>query len=472
MSSITYFGLHAKRHWFWIGVALVATAALVTRLYAIDRLPPGLFGDEAVEGLDALDVLAGNPTLWFHAHLGREPLFVYLVALSYRLFDVTPLATRLPAVLAGLLTVPAAFFFVKEWAADWSRQKAMGLALLVAALVTISFWHLQMTRDAHRDILLPLVEAVGYGLFWRSTRTGSLRTFAACGAVLGLAIYTYSPGRFVGLFMAAFLLIELLVRRWTRPNGTVADAKNWHWRGLGIAAVAALVIMAPLGLYFLQNPAQFTRRFASVSIFDSASPFLAGTASVIGNLAQFVVPDAGYQSLHYNLPGKPVFDIWTAPWFLAGLVIAIVGLRRAQYRFLVLWFVVMLVPAFLTADMIPKGVRALGVVPCVFVFPALAMVALVERAAGVWRASAISLVALSLLISLGTSISDYYSWSALPRLPLAFDIDMVQVSEYLQRQSTSQPIFVSTEVYRHPTLMLLGKRVPTSKYFDRAVQYR
>src|SRR5512143_4375677 len=95
---------------------LIVMVALALRVYAIDRLPPGLFGDEAVAGLDALDVLAGDFAIWFHAHLGREPLYVYLVALSYAAFGVSALATRLPAIVAGLLTIPAAFLLTREWA--------------------------------------------------------------------------------------------------------------------------------------------------------------------------------------------------------------------------------------------------------------------------------------------------------------------------------------------------------------------
>ncbi|MEW5720389.1 MAG: glycosyltransferase family 39 protein, partial [Chloroflexota bacterium] len=193
---------------------LIGCAALALRVYAIDRLPPGLFGDEAVEGLDALDVLAGNWQIWFHAHLGREPLYVYLTALSYALFGVTPLATRLPALSAGLATIPAAFFLTREWAAEiFPRERATRLAWLTAALLTISFWHAQMTRNAHRDTLLPFIEAVGYFLLWRAIRTRDWRFYAGAGAVLGLAIYTYSPGRFVGVFVAVFIAVEFLIWR-------------------------------------------------------------------------------------------------------------------------------------------------------------------------------------------------------------------------------------------------------------------
>ena len=491
-----------KRAFNWIPILLIALAAIFLRVYAIDRLPPGLFGDEAVEGLDALDVLAGNFAIWFHAHLGREPLYVYLVALSYWAFGITPLATRLPAIIAGLLTVPATFFFVREWARNTR------VALLTTALLAVSFWHIQMTRDAHRDTLLPLVEAIGYWLLWRAIRTRSWKAYAGAGAVLGLAIYTYSPGRFVSVFIVLFCAVEFVVARLTderragEQGGRGAEVNGspllpFAPAPLLIALVAAVLVMLPLGIYFAQNPIQFSRRFESVSVLDADSPAYALAKSVTGNLAQYVVPGAGYQSKHYNLPGKPIFDLFIAPWFLLGLVIAISRWRQAQYRFLLLWFAVMMLPAFLTADMIPKAVRALGVVPGIFIFPALAMDWVLERAEsvtlngvkGLARADGIlrstqndnrfrhrivvGLIVLSLIGSAIWTAYDYFvAWANMPELSLAFDADMVEVSDFLLRQPTDQTIYISSLVYRPPTQMLLGRHVATTRYIDPATRIK
>lgn len=489
----------------WFPFLLIAVVAITLRVYAIDRLPPGLFGDEAVEGLDALDVLAGNWNIWFHAHLGREPIYVYLVALSYALFDVTPLATRLPAIIAGVLTIPATYFFVHEWSAlIFSRARAQRLAFITTILITISFWHIQMTRNAHRDTLLPLVEAIGYLLLWRAFRARAWKMYAGAGAVLGLAIYTYSPGRFVGVFVALFVIVEFLVwwfidQRSKREDGrNVVVGHRSSVIGLSVAAFVAIVVMLPLINFFAQNPAQFSRRFDSTSIFDQPEPVVALATSVVGNLAQFVVPEAGYQSKHYNLPGKPVFDLFIAPWFIAGWVIALMRWRQSHYRFLLLWFIVMCVPAFLTADMIPKGVRVFGVVPGVFIFPALAMDGLLERAFNVSLreaigttdrarlnrmevappqpfaiATATGLIAISLIGSAVWTTYDYFvAWASHPTVPRVFDVDQTEVAEFIQRQPPTQPIHISYEVYRAPTLMLLGERVPTSRYVDRATRFK
>jgi 4-amino-4-deoxy-L-arabinose transferase-like glycosyltransferase len=466
----------------WIAILLIAATAILLRVYALDRLPPGLFGDEAVEGLDALDVLAGNFAIWFHAHLGREPLFVYLVALSYRAFGITPLATRLPAIVAGLITLPATFLLAREWGrnafdATGQSQRVIRITFLTTALLAISFWHIQMTRDAHRDTLLPLVEALGYWLLWRALRTHDWKTYVASGAVLGLAIYTYSPGRFVGIFVALFIVVELVIQRLTESQPPSVAVNRWPKYGLVAAAFAAFVVMLPLGLYFAQNPVQFSRRFESVSVFDADSPPVALATSVAGNLAQFVVPGAGYQSKHYNLPGKPVFDLLIAPWFLVGLAIAIARRRQSAYRFLLLWFAVMMMPAFLTVDMIPKGVRALGVVPGVFVFPALAMEEALDwaqKGKRFWgRGVAAVLIGVSLAASAGWTAFDFFgNWANMPELSLAFDADMVEVSQFIQQQSQDHAIYISSEVYRPPTEMLLGRHVPTSRYTDRATRIR
>lgn len=448
--------------------------AVLLRVYALDRLPPGLFGDEAVEGLDALDVLAGNLNIWFHAHLGREPLFVYLVAIAYRLLGVTPLATRVPALIAGLITVPAAFFCVREWAlSEMPTSRANRLAFLSTILLALSFWHIQMTRDAHRDVLLPLVESVGFGLFWRALRTSRMQTYVLSGAVLGLAIYTYSPGRFVGILVALFVGLEFVLRYLGHRTQSGPGRINWSWRGLSLTALMAALVMLPLGAYFSQNPVQFSRRFESVSVFDADSPPSAFASSVVGNLMQFVVPGAGYQSLHYNLPGTPIFDLWTVPWFVGGVAIAFACLRRSAFRFLVLWFAVMLTPAFLTADMIPKAVRAFGVLPGVLIFPALTMDAVVEHTKGIARRAMVVLITGCLTATLVKTTFDYFvAWGGLPELPLAFDADMVEASAFANSQPPGQVVYLSSQVYRHPTWMLLGKRVPTTQYFDRSTKMR
>ena len=147
---------------------------------------------------------------------------------------------------------------------------------------------------------------------------------------------------------------------------------------MGLYAVAALVF-APLGLYFLRTPGSLTQRASAVSL---ANPEISGgdplgrlMQAAAANLMQFFWPGAGNPARFYNLPGRPVFDLLTAAFVLAGLVLCLWALRRGSspHLFLLLWFPAMLVPTFLAVDRFPTLPRALGVLPGIYFFPAIAL---------------------------------------------------------------------------------------------------
>jgi len=81
----------------WLLLVLITVFAAVLRLYALDRLPPGLYHDEAYNGLDALGVVDGQYRIFFEANNGREPLFIYLSAIAIFFLGRSPLAIRLAA---------------------------------------------------------------------------------------------------------------------------------------------------------------------------------------------------------------------------------------------------------------------------------------------------------------------------------------------------------------------------------------
>ena len=82
-------------------LAIIVAGGL--RFWQLDRLPPGLYRDEAVNGLDAIDVLtgqrAGKSPFYFETNNGREPAYMYLTALSVFLFGRPTLAIRLAAAV-------------------------------------------------------------------------------------------------------------------------------------------------------------------------------------------------------------------------------------------------------------------------------------------------------------------------------------------------------------------------------------
>ncbi|MFQ5419862.1 MAG: hypothetical protein ACE5EY_05815, partial [Anaerolineae bacterium] len=65
----------------WALLLIVLFTAVLFRFWQLGNWPPGLYRDEAFNGLDALGVLHGRHPLFFTANNGREPAYIYLTAL-------------------------------------------------------------------------------------------------------------------------------------------------------------------------------------------------------------------------------------------------------------------------------------------------------------------------------------------------------------------------------------------------------
>ena len=372
-------------------LAIVVLAAML-RLYALDRLPPGLYHDEAYNGLDALNVLRGQHPIFFEANNGREPWFIYLVALSVSFLGRSPLAIRLVAALLGILTVPATYWMVRELL---GRREA-----LLAALVTATtFWHLNLSRVGFRAVSLPLFTALWLGFLARGLRRQRRGDWVLTGGFLGLSFYTYLAARFAPLILLG-LVVYWLARRQPIP-----------WRGLLLLGICACLVASPLLIYALRHLDTFLGRSAQVSILN---PDING-GNLAGTLLRQVVRTLGMFNWHgdfiprHNLPYRPVFDAAMGLLFLLGLAISLSrALRQQEYALLLVSWAVMLVPTIL-AEGAPHFLRAVGVLPVLFVFPAVGC-------AAVWhavssrssRGVAAAVLAVLFAFSLYTTMNDYF----------------------------------------------------------------
>jgi 4-amino-4-deoxy-L-arabinose transferase-like glycosyltransferase len=366
--------------WWMVAVLLVATAL---RLVAFGEVPPGLYHDEAYHGLDGVDVLQGHLSFYFPANNGREPLFIYLIALAVGLLGRSPFALRLVAFFAGLLTVAA--------------TAAMGRALfsrragsLAAAVLAVTLWHVHLSRVGFRAVLLPLfialaawqgalgvggAEAQGSkGAGAQARGAGWWRHCLAAGVLYGLSFYTYTAARFTPVAVAAFGLYVLA----TRPE---IRHRRRLWRGVGLAALGVLVVVAPLAVYTVGHPDVVLGRPGQVSVLNPAihGGDLWGTlgAHALRTLGMFFV--RGDRIWRHNVPWRPIFDPLLGATFVLGLVIALRRARREPAAgFVLIGTAVMSLPTFLAEDA-PHFLRAVGVLPVVVFLPALGLDWLADR---------------------------------------------------------------------------------------------
>ena len=360
----------------WAEVALlifILALAAGFRLYQIGQVPPGPHYDEAAAGLDALDVLDGQHMIFSPRSYGREMLFVYVAAPFVALLGPTLLALRLPIALVGILTVLVTYLLARELFCE-DRRLAQWTALLAAAFLALSFWHLVLNHLSFRANYLPLVEVLCFLFLWRAVRTGHTRDYLASGFFLGLSLYTYTSARFVPIALVLFFAGLLLTRRGR-------DLVLPHWRRWALLVLVAAVVAAPLLIFFLSHPDQLLLRARGVSILNpllhQGDVWGLVARSVLGNLGLFGFK--GDPDWLYNIPGRPGLDIVQAILFWLGVLLCLVRWRQPRYLFLLVWWLVMLSPSILAPDPIPHSLRAIGTLPVACILPARALVELLSR---------------------------------------------------------------------------------------------
>ena len=364
----------------WIILAAILLLAAFLRFWHLDGLPPGLYHDEAYNGLDALSLLAGktfpqfyegwelyaadahaqrppSETRWpvfFEGNYGREPLHVYLMALSTYLFGATPFAIRAVPAAAGVLAILTTFLAARallRYSGD--QSSATAVALLAAFFLAILYPALHFSRFGIRAMLLVPVETMAVACFWwgvnRARRNWpnpderAWLFFAAAGFFLGLSIYTFAASRLLPLVWLMFVPLWFWFDR---------EALAAHWRHALIMAGAALLTALPLLLFFARYPYYFVFRIAYVANKGKGAvdgrPWETWLLNV-GRVGRGLFWQ-GETHLRHNLPGRPYLDPAQAVLFVIGFVRGILYIRNARYLFLLIWFGVMLLPSILSGD--------------------------------------------------------------------------------------------------------------------------
>jgi len=366
----------------WVPLLLVIAVATALRFWALGIIPPGLYHDEAFNGLDALGVLQGIRPVFFEANNGREPLFIYLVALSVAALGRSPGAIRMVAAVLGTLTIPATFLMAK---AMFNRR----IGLLAAASTGLTLWHVNLSRIGFRAVAMPLLVALTLWQLWLGLRDGHKRHFLAGGLLYGLTFYTYLAARFTIVALAAFGLYlvgswRLKVGSW-RPALSLAEGLEacpepgrrvggWR-RGALTFALAAVVVLAPLMAYVAAHTDVFLSRVGQVTIFNPAinqGDFWGTLLRHTGRTLLMFTTRGDFIPRH-NVPLRPVFDPLLSAFFLLGLILCLIRFRHsAEHALVLIWLAVMLLPTILAEDA-PHFLRSVGILPVAFIVPAIGL---------------------------------------------------------------------------------------------------
>ncbi|MCL6649074.1 MAG: glycosyltransferase family 39 protein [Chloroflexi bacterium] len=449
----------------WVEGALVVAltlAALAARLLWLDEIPPGLFYDEAYEGLDALAMLRDHTLpVFFPGNFGREPLFIWLLAVSQALFGAEPTVLRATAGVVGALTVPATYLVTRIL---FGRLAA----LAASAILPLTLWHLTVTRTALRFTLLPLVECLAIWLLCRGIQRGRRRDFALAGLGFAACGYTYTAARALPLLLLGAVVGLVVVRP------PLARAR---WRAALWLPLVLGLALAPLLSYFLQNPLAFSGRMNQVLAGEPAvsdprfGPGDPGSLleNPLRTLGMFIL--AGDQNLRTNLPGRPVFDPVMAACFLLGVGAALGGRRGWAGAFALFWLLVMLLPSALSTYA-PHFGRAIGALPPAAALAGLGVATLATIGQRVGRRATVVSGALAvgvvLFSSQGTLRTYFEVWANELGTYTAFDAGIFTLGVAMRPLPPSLPVYVSPVPGDHPTLVYASRRADLRGYDGRA----
>ena len=408
----------------WALLLLAVATAVFLRVYNLGSWPPGLYRDEAFNGLDALRVLDGNPALFFTANNGREPLYITLTALSVALFGRTVLAVRLAAALVGSITTWLVYKLGRSWF-GW------GVGLLAAWLWAITLWPVHLSRLGLRTILLPAVLALAFWLGTEAYRRNQPRWWLAAGAAYGLGFYTYLAIRFTPLLLLA-LGVFLLWR----------GQRERLWPGVGWFLLGTAVLLLPLAFFYLQNPDLLLGRTDQVSILN---PTING-GDLWGTLWRHIGQSLGLffwrgdTILRHNPAGRPLFDWLMVGPFLLGLGWCVVHWRKPAAMAVLLWTFTMLGVTILAEDA-PHFLRAVGILPATLFLPALGL-------AWLWRWPRLpqtvrsGLMAVLVVGSLLLTLQDYVNYSQPPETALLFEAAATDLATRLNAEPEGTAVYL------------------------------
>ena len=187
---------------------LIIIIAFLIRGISLDTTP-ALNPDEAALGYNAYSlILTGKDEhgvawpLHFKSFGDFKPGgYVYLAIPFVKLFGLTPMAVRMPNLILSLLTI---LFLYKLVLLISKKEK---IALLAAAVLTFSPWHIHFSRGAWESSAALSFIVIGTYFFFKSIKEKFLLNFLLFTFNFILSLYIYHSARLIAPLLALSLCL-------------------------------------------------------------------------------------------------------------------------------------------------------------------------------------------------------------------------------------------------------------------------
>ncbi|MFP4465904.1 MAG: ArnT family glycosyltransferase [Candidatus Goldiibacteriota bacterium] len=332
---------------------LLFVIAFALRIYAIDKIPVGVWFDEAQNGNEVIKMLKeNNLEVFIPRHTQMPAMFFWISGLFFKLFGPEVFSLRFVSVFTGSLSIAAFFFLLRYVLGDFK------LALAGAFLLAFSRWHITFSRVGFLGMQTLFIEILFVYFYLRTIKEKRYFYAVMAGLAGGLNLYTFSAANLVplaaGMHMA-FVFIK-------KPSGFIAE----KLRPAAVMVLVGLIVSGPLLIYAVNNSENVTRRINDVGIVKDIKKEKS-LYPVLKNIYSYAHTFhlAGDYNGRHNLYKKPLLDIISGILFAAGFFAAFAA--RGGGFFLV-WFLVMMLPGILTITIeAPQAYRIIGAIPPLYI---------------------------------------------------------------------------------------------------------
>jgi 4-amino-4-deoxy-L-arabinose transferase-like glycosyltransferase len=444
----------------------IIIGAFLVRFIGISDLPAGLYPDEAVNGMDALEANAtGNYKLFYESNNGREGLFINLQAFSIKLLGNNLVGLKLWSIIFGTLTVLGMFLLISE---IFRNQRA---GLIGAYLTAFSYWAINFSRIGFRANMLPFILVFAFYFLFKGIRSKKYYDFLLAGLIYGLGLHTYIAFR-----VSPLVLIVLLI-------GFIITRKNFlveYWKFILTFAMAMFITAAPMLLdFFYFHPEHYSSRTSEISVLNpevnQGHIFQAVGKTLFLSIAKYNL--WGDQNWRHNYPPYPLLNPITGIAFALGFLYSIFkffhllylrfkkGVRDDHlhiYLFLLTWFFTLLIPEVLANEGNPHALRSIGTLPVVMIFAAIPLTWILGKAKSFGHSFKLAIYSLLIASFIFIGISDpvkyFVFFAESPQQHASFDANLTEEAKYiLSLPSETQKIVIAENMERVPIKFLTNQ---------------
>ncbi len=373
--------------------------ALFLRVIDIDKVPSSLNWDEISHGYNAYSILKTGKDEWgksfpviFRAYGDYKlPVYIYITTVSVFFFGLTPLAVRLPSVLAGVGVCLFTYFLVKELFKN-SRFKKWKLEYLSFLLVIFEPWTLFISRASFEANIGLFLFLGGFLFFIKSLKNRKFLLLSSC--FFGLSVWAYNSYR---VFTPIFLSLLILLFKKKLSFSYSKDKKY-----ILISVLLILFFFIPMFWQLLHPVGQ--ARFGKVSIIDEGAIAKIIEERQRSNLNVFVerilynrpvyfikrfianwfshfTPRflffLGGNNHQFSVPSHGILYLIDMPFFLVGLALLFYNALKKEKTFILilLWLLLGPIASSLTREA-PHVLRSVTMLPIPMIITSLGLSAL------------------------------------------------------------------------------------------------